>query len=240
MKKTGWTLLSAIAFTLFFSSCEKVKGDGPVITENRAITNFTAVANTVSGQLYYKQDNAYKVEIQAQQNILDVIRTEVVNNELVIKFKDGVSVGNHEPIVINISSPNITGLRLSGSGSISAIGPITATNIFFKISGSGNMSIPMLQATGVLDADISGSGNIGVISGTAVSEVLKISGSGNINVQGVAVNTAQTNTSGSGEIRLSAVQTLNVKITGSGSVYYKGNPAVTTNISGSGSVIHVP
>ena len=236
MKKLFVVLLS-LAIGVFFGSCRKVTGEGPYITENRAVSNFTAVASAVSADVFYKQDPVYKVEITAQQNILDIIETNVVSNELVIKFKNNVRVRTHESIIVNVSSPTVNGLRISGSGNFIVADSVNTGNMNLFLSGSGNMNLHKLIASSI-DASISGSGNIAVSNGSANTEKLRISGSGNINLTNVASSIVTTATSGSGEMRVNASQALDVTISGSGSVFYTGNPVVNTHISGSGKVLH--
>lgn len=236
MKKLS-SAVAVMVIAMAFASCDKVTGDGPVVTENRNIVNFAGVDLRVSANVYFKQDPNYKVEISAQQNVLNVIETYVSDNKLVVKFKSGVNLKSHEPIVINVSAPNANRFRISGSGSISTTGDLTPAAMELDISGSGNLNIAELH-TGQVDADISGSGNIKVTAGAATQETLKISGSGDIDLGGIAANSANTTTSGSGNTRVNASQNLTVRISGSGSVYYKGTPVINTSISGSGKLIH--
>ena len=235
MKQFPLIVLSALA--LFFTSCTRVTGEGPVVNENRHIVNFSGVDLRMSGDVYFTQAPDYKVEIKAQQNILDILETHVSNNKLVIKFKNDVRVRTHEPVMILVSAPTAGSFRISGSGNISVMGSLQPPHMEMDISGSGNITLSHL-VTPFLDANISGSGNIQVMSGSATEEKLRISGSGNIDLRNLASERVTTTTSGSGDIRVRASQSLHVTISGSGSVYYQGNPVVNTSISGSGKIIH--
>ena len=236
MKKLSIVLV-AMAIIASFTSCKKVTGEGPLITENRAIGNFNSVASAISADVYYKQDPAFKVEITAQQNILNILETNIVNNELVIKFKNNVRVKTHETIIVNVTSPTIDGLRISGSGNLVASDSIATAGLNLTLSGSGNISVSKLLAT-TLHANISGSGNVTISNGAVKTEKFRISGSGNIDAPDVAAEDVTTTTSGSGEMQVNASKTLTVTISGSGSVFYTGNPVIDTHISGSGKVIH--
>jgi hypothetical protein len=235
MNKFSFLLLSVLA--LYLTSCEKVTGDGPVVTQTRNVVNFSGIDLRVSGDVEFKQDPNYKVEVTAQQNILDVMETYVSNNRLVVKFKNDVRVTSHEPVHVVVSAPSFYSLKLSGSGSMVSTGSISPANMEIDISGSGNISIPELH-TGMVDVDISGSGSVAVASGTATEEALKISGSGSIDLSTIPVQKANTRTSGSGDTRLNVASNLDVTISGSGNVYYKGNPVINASISGSGKVKH--
>ena len=230
-------LVIVSALLMINTSCEKVVGEGPTVTQNRTAGNFTAVSSSISADVYYTESPDFKIEITAQQNILDVIETFVVNDELLVKFKNNVRVKRHESFVVNISAPVTHGLKISGSGNLIVSDSINTTNMQLALSGSGNINVHTIKAT-ALDASISGSGNITVLNGAINSEKLKISGSGNMDLINVEASSVQTSTSGSGETRVNASKTLDVTISGSGSVYYRGTPVVNTHISGSGKVIH--
>jgi len=234
MKNLSLALLGMI---MLLASCDKVNGDGPVVTETRNIVNFHGVDLRVSADVYFEPSASYKVEISAQQNVLDVMDTYVSNGNLVIRFENDVRVKSHEQITIRVWAPTADHFKISGSGSISATGVLSPANMELDISGSGNINIVELN-TANIDVDISGSGDIKVNSGTATHEKIQISGSGDVDFGNIAASSANTQTSGSGDIRLHASQNLMVKISGSGSVYYKGNPVINTSISGSGKLIH--
>lgn len=228
-------IVSAI-LTFVFSSCEKIRGEGPVVTQNRTIQHFNSVSTGISGRITYTISPDYRIELKAQQNILDILETIVVNNELIIRFRNGVNVRSHEQIGVDISGPSPEGITVSGSGGFELFGGISGANLNLRVSGSGNMRLDNVTLTDRLEATISGSGNISIDNGTANTENAKISGSGNIQTSGVSVQHADTDISGSGNIRVKVGQNLNARISGSGSVYYAGSPQITTQISGSGNV----
>ena len=234
--KKSIIMLAAAAALFMFPSCEKVKGEGPLQTETRAITNFTGVSASIGGKINYKIDPVFKVEIIAQRNILDVIETSLVGGHLLVKVKNGVNIKSNEEITINISAPTADYLRLSGSGDLTVTGNVVATNLDLNISGSGSIVVPSVTVANKIDAVISGSGSMSVLGGSAKNEELRISGSGKFIVDAVAAENAIITISGSGDAQVKLSQTLDASISGSGSVYYRGNPLITTHISGSGKV----
>lgn len=234
MKQLFFAFTAVLALVL--SSCEKVTGDGPVITEERLTGNFNGLDVRLDADVQVSQDPAYNVSVTAQRNILNVLETYVSNSRLVIKFKDNVRVKHYEQVKIVVSAPLFNNLRLSGSGNVYANGGFSPANMELTLSGSGNLRIQQLN-TGLVDASISGSGNIYVEGGTVTNERLRISGSGNMELGNVIANEADVKTSGSGGVKLHATQKLDVSISGSGNVYYRGNPVVNASVSGSGKVV---
>jgi len=236
MKKFS-VLVSLAAGIFIFPSCEKIVGEGPLVTQTRSVSNFSGISSEMSGTVNFTIAPDYKVEITAQQNILDVLNTNVVNGVLHIDFKDNVRVKAHEDLLINITAPYADYFRLSGSGNMNVQGDIAANNLKVALSGSGDIAVQHAVIADKIETDISGSGNISIANGSAVNEDVDISGSGKIEMAGVSAENAITHTSGSGDVKLALSKSLDAHISGSGSVYYHGNPIISTHISGSGRVI---
>lgn len=236
MKRFLTHVLLLAGAAIFLSSCEKVVGEGPVVTQERDYSDFNSVAISVSGTVRHTAGNEYRVIIHAQQNILDIIQTRVDNGELLIKFKDRKRVREHEDIEIELVSPELVRVDLSGSADVQLAGALAEDNFDANLSGSGNLLIEQANIAGQLKATISGSGNISIESGQALSSRFKVSGSGNILAEAMSAVNSVAEVSGSGNIRLMATGSLDASISGSGSVWYKGTPQVTQHVSGSGSV----
>src|SRR5690606_38465619 len=169
-----------------------------------------------------------KIELHAQQNVLEVLETYKSGNNLVIKYRNDTRLGRHEPVTIYLTAPDLNDLRISGSGDIFVEGDINNNDMEMDISGSGSIKMDKLE-TGYLDVNISGSGSMEIQAGEADEEILKISGSGNIYFPNLITRKAITTTSGSGDIRIHVLEELRSTISGSGSVFYKGQPTINTN-----------
>ena len=236
MKKLSVALLNA--FIVLITSCEKIDGEGPIVTENRDVSGFTGIDFRIGGDVTFKKDAVYKVEVSAQQNILDKLETYVSDGNLVIKAKNSIHIRSYRDVTVVVSGPEMNRLRVSGSGNITTTNAFTTGSMDMDVSGSGKIIVTDMTAD-YADLKISGSGDIKIHNGTINEERLKISGSGSMDLSNVKATKATTTTSGSGDIRLQVSQHLNTTISGSGSVFYKGNPIIDTKISGSGKVTHM-
>lgn len=218
-------------------SCQKVKGDGPVIKQERSVNGYSRINSAVDGTTYVTQESAHRLTIEAQQNILDIIETPVIDGKLIVRFKKGKRVGRHDPIIVRVSAPVIDGLGLEGSGDMLVTNDLICNNgLSLHVSGSGELKAKNIDVAGQLLAAISGSGNAFALGGWADNAQYSISGSGSVDMLQVTVKNVDADISGSGNIKTKATETLNVKISGSGNVWYHGNPLITTKVSGSGSV----
>jgi hypothetical protein len=235
MKRISLSLL-LIALVAFFSSCEKVVGEGPVVQQVIPVSDFSRISVAVHGRVNYNIGPVYRVEVVAQQNIIDVMRFNKEGDELVIKFQNGVWVKSHEDIIVNITAPVAKAVNISGSASFNLTGALAGSSLDLKVSGSGNIEVQQAALTDKLTGTISGSGSITVYSGSSINESLHVSGSGSLNLVGLQAEKAITDISGSGNIKVRVSQSLDAHISGSGSVYFLGSPVITSHVSGSGRV----
>lgn len=235
MKKISLSFM-LVALMAFFSSCEKVVGDGPIVQQTISVSDFSKLSVAVHSRVNYTVGPVYSVVVIAQQNVIDVLRFDKVGEELTIKLKPGVWLKNNEDIVVNISSPDLKAVTVSGSASVAVAGPLAGSNLDLKVSGSGSLEVQQAAISDKISGLVSGSGTITVFSGSSVNETLNVSGSGSINLVGLQASKANTDISGSGSIKVKVSQTLDAHISGSGMVYYMGSPVITSHVSGSGGV----
>jgi hypothetical protein len=234
------TLIVLAAFmSLSMVSCNKIVGEGPVVSETRNETGYNGVSISVPADVVYMQSPTYKVELRAQRNILELIESPVVNGELRLRFKRNLNLRSFDKVIIQISSPDMNSFSLSGSGRIEVPATVVTPRMRLAVSGSGNINIDSLKSSDNIESVISGSGNITVARGSSVRQNILVSGSGKVNMEGVVTNDVEANISGSGNVRVNALQNINARISGSGNLYYRGNPVINSNVSGSGKLIRL-
>jgi hypothetical protein len=214
-----------------------VRGSGPVVSEDRTTPSYHEISLNIPADVYIYQGTDEGITIEAQDNVLDVIDTRVRNNELDIKFENGVVVKHFEPIKVYITTADLSEIRISGSGNVYNETPIITPELNVRISGSGNVDLHGID-THSLDAQISGSGKV-YLSGICDEQMLRISGSGDIYAFNLMSENADINISGSGKTEINVTNYLHGEISGSGNIYYKGHPDVESHISGSGGIYAV-
>jgi hypothetical protein len=233
MKKLSVLFILTIIFAALLPSCRKVDGTGPVVTEFRNVSGFTEIKSEISADIIITPATAYSVKIDAQQNITDVIETVLNDGILTIRVKSNTLIKPDSRVKIYISSPDIQGLIINGSGNMLVTDALISSHLYLKISGSGNINIPKLSGQSI-DANISGSGEANINDGSIHEELIDISGSGSMNMSNLATSNSDIKIAGSGDAHVKVVDYLKVRITGSGSVYYKGTPTIDVSITGSG------
>ena len=211
-----------------------VRGGGPVVTEERAVSDFTGVNLMTSGNLYIEQGEQESLRIEAEQNVLPYLAAEVSGHTLEIKNRPNVLTFHTQPVNFYLTVKKLDTIILSGSGDIKApllLGEQTT----IKVSGSGDVDLGKLEANRV-EVVISGSGKVAIGGGQVEQQQVVISGSGNYQAPTLTSATADVHVSGSGSAALRAREQLAVNVSGSGDVRYAGRPTIKQHITGSGSI----
>lgn len=206
--------------------------------ETRKVGAFTAVNLGGSMRVVFRQGSPQKVEVVGEPEDLAHLETIVEGNQLRIGAKrEGrfLTYNFHKSVTVYVTTPTVTGLAVSGSGSLQAAEPIRAAKLKLSVSGSGNLELASVTAD-ALDSSLSGSGNIEVAGGSAPSQEISVSGSGGVRAEQLASKTCSVRIAGSGNCRVRATETLDARIAGSGGVYVSGNPRVSSSVAGSGRV----
>jgi hypothetical protein len=212
----GRNALGAGILGLLVGACSGIPGigttgSGTLRTESRDVSGFSTVELTGVGDVIIEQTGTESLSIQAEDNLLPELTSDVSGGTLRLGSKTGAAPNPTRAITYRVTTKNLSGLRLSGSGSE------TATKI-----GAGAIAI-----------DISGSGDI-TTEGTADSQTITISGSGNYRAGKLTTKSSSVQISGSGDATLNVRDTLTADLRGSGNVNYTGNAHVSQTNSGSG------
>jgi hypothetical protein len=188
-------------------------GSGNVITETRQVSGFDRIRFRGSGRLIVDQTGVESLTVEAEDNIVPLLRSDVENGVLVLGLRPGTRIVAYKPIIFRLTVRQLTGIEASGSGSTEVNG-LDTTRFVFDGGGSGKARLV----------------------GKAGSQEVTLSGSGEYDAGSVTSRTATVRVSGSAGVVVNASDSLDVEVSGSGEVRYVGDPRLSQRISGSGSV----
>jgi predicted small secreted protein len=236
MKKITLAFVLFLLVALLVSACEinVVTGSGRLITQVRNVSGFTTVTFAGLGELSITQGTTEGLSIEAEDNIMPRILTEVKNGALTISFdrenwQD--MVNPTKTIKYTLKVKNLNGLDLSGVGNVT-LPKLQVDKLTIKVSGAGGITIGQISASAIT-CTLSGAGNVD-LTGKATSQTITLNGFGNYNGGSLDSSSATVVLTGAGNATVWARETLNVKISGAGSVSYYGSPKVTKDITGVG------
>lgn len=240
MKKI-MTIALGCALTLFATtSCSSEKGNvyfgskklsGEVVTQNRNVKCFDKIYIEGCPTVYYAQGSKPSVVVKADKAIIDNIKTTVTGNTLTISYKGNSSIvvfngsfNSSDAMSIYITSPDITGVILQGSGDFISEKKVDTDNMDIQLKGSGDIKFGSIICDNI-STTLVGSGDIDVKNADALKADIELVGSGDLDMN--LSNTKNTNISlkGSGDIDVNFKNcvSVNSQLKGSGDIELKGD-----------------
>ena len=190
----------------------KVKGSGQTASEVRDVAGFHALDVGGVFQVEITANKEFAVEVEADDNLLPLISTEVRGGVLRIKTERKLSTSN--PIRVRISAPDIDNLDVSGAANV------TLANI----------------SNGGLNVDASGASKI-KINGETAKLMVDVSGATKIDAESLAAEHATVETSGASHVTVQVAGQLRTHASGASRIDYSGTPTeVIKKTSGAASV----
>jgi hypothetical protein len=215
-----------------------VPGSGNVQTETRDVGTFEAIAiEYPAADIVVQQGHQETIEIEADDNLLPQLSTEVISGKLTIKSVETdwkAMVNPSRPVKISITVTELNELILSAPVGDMEVNGLQADALSLVLSGGAQINLNDLQVD-LLDSLLSGAGNIQA-NGTAEEIKLILSGLGNFNAADLKSNKATIELSRMGNATVQVEKELIATISGAGSVEYLGNPHIEQNVTGAGSV----
>ncbi|MBN1642710.1 MAG: DUF2807 domain-containing protein [Anaerolineae bacterium] len=233
----GLLLVAAVA-SAGCVGLKAVSGSGDPAEETREVSDFRKVELATLGTLYIEVGERETLRIEADDNLLPYLETEVRGDTLKIASRDMVGLLPKEPIYYYLTVRTLDEIVLSGLGSIEVPAPIETPALAVRISGGGSVELEDLRAE-TFDADLTGLGDLYVDEGVVEAQDVLISGGGNYRARGLESEQATVRVTGLGSATVRVSERLDVTISGGGSVRYIGSPSVTQDVSGLGRVEQV-
>lgn len=212
-----------------------MRGSGVAKTESRPVSNFNAVVLSTSGSLVIEQTGVESLTITADDNILPLLRSEVIGGQLRLDTQPGSSFSSITNIRYTLTVKDLKAVTVNGSGGV-VITAIKGDTFEANAQGSGGMKIGSVNAKDQTYR-VNGSGSINVSPIKAEALTLISSSSGNINASEIDSSTLKVSLSGSGNaLAAGKTDVQNAVIAGSGN--YHGEKLISressVNLSASG------
>lgn len=195
------------------SGGDETIGSGNVISQTRSVSGFNRVRLGGLGNLFVEQTGVESLTIEAEDNILPLLSSDVAEGRLTLGLRPGTRIVTSRPIIYRLTVKDLTGIDASGSGTTQVNGLDTDR---FDFAGTGSA-----QAR---------------VAGRAAQQSILLSGSGEYDGGSLISREVTVEISGSAGAVVNASEILQARISGSGNVVYLGSPRVSQMVSGSGTV----
>lgn len=200
-----------------------VIGSGNVVAESRSVGGFDGVDLDGVGNVELQPAAVESLTIEADDNLLPFLRSEVVGGVLVLSTRPGMNLRPSRPIRYLVTARQMLSARLSGVGEIVCVG-LATPRLTLQSTGVGTLRFTRLNAQR-LDVTSSGEGQVVTSGGVDRQRVLL---SGVVEYHARGLRTAET------EIELGGLATATVRVRdrltahlgGQGCLYYLGDPVL--------------
>jgi hypothetical protein len=223
-------LLATVSF-----GCTNIPQDnskGNFVKETRNVSDFTKLDIGGAFKVNLAQGDQEKLEIEADQDELKEIITEVVGGKLKIYTESNWGANFHE-MTIYLTFKNLDYIDFSGAVEVKGAGVLNFTDLNMDISGAAE--IEMAMKADKIDAEFSGASEIN-FSGNCKSGYLELSGASEFNTENLEFQDLTIEVSGASDAKVWATGILNIDASGASSIRYKGSPKVSVDESGASSV----
>jgi hypothetical protein len=226
-----------------FSGCSKSGGSltntGTIIQEERRLGNFDSINVQNYVNLLLTQDSVNKVVVEAGENVISGITTEVINNQLFVNntLKFNWLRSYTKPINVYISVKNLQKIYYNASGNITCTDTLRSSGLIIDIwGGCGSINLNLNIGTGFFLMHL-GTVDVTLRGKCAVCSIYQ-GDYGILKCGELRSGYNYVTNKGSNDCYVNAWQYLNAIVGSIGNIYYTGNPdTVKAQITGTGQLI---
>jgi hypothetical protein len=209
-------VLATLIATLLLGACDwdvGIRGSGHVVTAQRQVGPFSEISGH-GGLRVEWQSGAPSLSVTTDDNLIEHFEAKNVGNRLELRMRERSRPSHGIKVVI--SSPSLTGARLSGAGDLVAHGVFGPS---FAVQTKGAATI--------------------VLDGTVDQLLADLTGASELKAKALQAKVVEISTTGASEASVTASEKLRVAITGAGDVTYSGNPpTIEKKVTGAGTIHH--
>jgi Putative auto-transporter adhesin, head GIN domain len=225
----------SLLVALLSAACahESVRGSGRTTRELRDLPRFDAVEVHSGIHAVVEIGAQAPVQVDADDNILPLLVTEVVDRTLSIRFRHDADVQSEQPVRVKVRAPAVHRLEATGGSELRA--EVEAgEDLEVRSSGGSEVRVRGLNANRL---SVSGSGGARVqLSGAADLVKLRISGGSRVRAAALAARTVSVHGSGGASAEIRASDVLRGSLSGGSTVHLVGPASSRVSTSGGSSV----
>lgn len=209
-----------------------VNGYGKVVKEERKVSGFKAISVHNAIHLYINQGAAEKVTVEAEEDIMHHLYTEVSGGVLKIGIKG--SVNNIGEMNVYVTLKEINSLETGSASKTECDGKIETGEL--KISTGSASSVKMDLSCDKLKIRSASASKIR-ISGTAKAITTESSSASSVDLSELKAETGEVEASSAASVKVQVTRDVDAKASSGAGITITGNPASRNSESSSGSSV---
>lgn len=205
-------------------------GNGNVTKQRRSVgTNYSRIEINRGLNVTLEEDDAYFIEVEADDNLQSHIIVKVENETLVITTDENIDEAKAKNI--HVKMPSLTSIESSSGSSVTTNGAFTGTEIVVKTS-SGSESNVKLEFDKIKCKSSSGSSII--LKGKALDLTTDSSSGSTIDARDLLVNNVVSESTSGSSSNVHPIISLHGKASSGGSINYNSSPKTIVKEESSG------
>lgn len=238
MKTITKKLLSILFLATLLSSCNvnmfnRVNGNRNVVTEDRkANEDFTKVKVSTGLDLYLIQGNSTKITVEADENLQDIIITEVKNGVLKVYSEKNIWRAKSRKVYVTLKT--LEGISATSGSDVYSDKTLKVNDISVSATSGADIRIS-LDANAVTSSATSGAGI--ELTGIANNHTSSATSGASINAYDLQSKNVTVRVSSGADINIYASESIAARASSGGDIDFKGSPKEVTKKSNSGGSI---
>ena len=213
-------LMTVVCTSCVIEAFNGIKGDRNVVTENRKITeDFTAIRTSTGLDVNITQENQNAVIVEADENLQNLIVTEVENG--VLKIYSEKNIWSAKSKKVHVSIKTLNSLKASSGSDVRTVKKIQSEEI--SIGASSGASVRMNVVANSIATNTSSGATIRV-SGSADNHAAKASSGSSIKAYDLISKNVIVNVSSGANIDIHASKYIEARASSGGAIAYNGTP----------------
>lgn len=200
---------------------ESVSGNGDVVTDERDVPSFNGISVSAGIDVYITQGNKELVKVVTDENLLEVVKTEVRDG--VLKIYTSKNVRSAKSKKVYVEYQNLNKIKVSSAGDLTGENTLNTDELEIRISSSGDLKLDVIAQK--INIDISSSGDANL---TGKTDFLKanLSSAGDLNAFELEAKFGDVSVSSAGDAKVFITEEASFSSSSAGDIVYKGDPSI--------------
>lgn len=209
-------------------------GNGVIQTVSRDVPEFQKIEVRGAFDVEVKTGPHGPVQIKGDENLLELVKTEVTDGRLVVSLAAGQSIRPTQMIHVGVSCPMLDSAEVHGASRMK-VESTEAETFAAKSVGASQLTVESLK-TKDLKLVSTGASSV-TLAGTATHANADVTGASKANLGGLAAEEAEVEVAGASQATVQATKRVAGSATGASQVHVVGKPdRVEVKTSGASSV----
>ncbi|MDO1500110.1 head GIN domain-containing protein [Winogradskyella maritima] len=220
-------LITATLLSMMLHSCQfdmnintGVSGNGTVVTETREInSDFNRISVSRGLDVYITQSNIPNLEVEADENLHDIITTEVEGNTLRISASDNIRRSKAQIVRVNVK--DLEEIKATSGSDVFSETVLVYDDLILKATGGADLNVEVktknLECRSTSGSDL-------IVRGTTVNLIAEATSGSDINAKDLKAEDSKVSATSGSDIRVHSSNSLSASATSGADVRYYGNP----------------